>query len=132
MVEPWRELGLFFVELIRGPAHPVASFHAMVAIMESIQNGCSAFEMSSPDQTQARERIAAELATPTGRLDLSNLQISELPPELNGLKSLQSLDCSFTQVSDLEPLRNLSSFSATCLVIKCPPENSCPTPALMD
>ena len=78
--------------------------------------------MSSPDQAEAKEQIAAELATPTGRLDLSKLQISELPPELKGLKSLQTLDCSFTQVGDLEPLRNLSSFSATCLVIKCPPK----------
>jgi len=65
--------------------------------------------MSSPDQAKARERIAAELAAPTGRLDLSKLQISELPPELKGLKSLQSLDCSGTQVSDLEPLRGHSS-----------------------
>jgi internalin A len=65
--------------------------------------------MSSLDQAEARKRIAAELAAPTGRLDLSRLQISELPPELKGLKSLQTLDCSFTQVSDLEPLRGLSS-----------------------
>ena len=74
-----------------------------------LQNGCSAFDMSSPGQAEARERIAAELAAPTGRLDLSKLQISELPPELKGLKSLQELDCSATQVSDLEPLRGLSS-----------------------
>ncbi len=65
--------------------------------------------MSSPDQAEARERITAELAASTGRLDLSKLQISELPPELKGLKSLQSLDCSNTQVSDLEPLRGLSN-----------------------
>jgi hypothetical protein len=36
MVEPWREMGLFFVELIRGPEHPGASFHAMVAILKFI------------------------------------------------------------------------------------------------
>jgi internalin A len=65
--------------------------------------------MSSPDQAEARGRIAAELAAPTGRLDLSKLQISELPPELKGLSSLQTLDCSFTQVSDLESLQGLSS-----------------------
>jgi internalin A len=77
-----------------------------------LQNGCSTFEMSSPDQAEARKRIAAELAAPTGRLDLSKLQISELPPELKGLKSLQELDCSQTQVSDLEPLRGLSSLQS--------------------
>ncbi|MFN9645566.1 MAG: leucine-rich repeat domain-containing protein, partial [Cyanobacteriota bacterium] len=65
--------------------------------------------MSSPDQAEARKRIAAELAAPTGRLDLSKLQISELPPELKGLTTRQELDCSDTQVSDLEPLRDLPS-----------------------
>lgn len=65
--------------------------------------------MSSPDLADARERIAAELAAQTGQLDLSGLRISELPPEFNSLTSLQSLDCSRTQVSDLEPLRGLHS-----------------------
>ncbi|MFN5463481.1 MAG: leucine-rich repeat domain-containing protein, partial [Cyanobacteriota bacterium] len=65
--------------------------------------------MASPDLAVARERIAAELAAPTGQLDLSGLEISELPPELEELTSLRSLDCSDTQVSDLEPLRGLPS-----------------------
>jgi internalin A len=65
--------------------------------------------MSSPDLDVAKERIAAELASQTGQLDLSRLQLSELPPELKSLTSLQSLNCSRTQVSDLEPLRGLHS-----------------------
>jgi internalin A len=65
--------------------------------------------MGSPDQTIARQRIAAELAAQTGKLDLSGLQLSELPLELRALTSLKSLNCSFTQMSDLEPLRGLNS-----------------------
>ncbi|MFM8968594.1 MAG: COR domain-containing protein, partial [Vulcanococcus sp.] len=92
--------------------------------------------MSSPDLAVAKQRIAAELAAQTGRLDLSGLKISELPPELKQLTwlltlncsgmpfkwsqlsdlgilrhlaSLQSLNCSWTQVSELEPLRGLAS-----------------------
>jgi internalin A len=65
--------------------------------------------MSSPDLSVAKQRIAAELAAQTGRLDLSGLQLTELPPELRGLTNLQHLDCSDTQVSDLEPLRDLTS-----------------------
>lgn len=48
--------------------------------------------MSSPDQAVARERIAAELSAPTGKLDLSGLEISELPPAVKDLSSLQTLD----------------------------------------
>jgi Leucine-rich repeat (LRR) protein len=65
--------------------------------------------MSSPDLVVARIRIAAELAAQTGHLDLSGLQLTELPSELRGLTSLRSLDCSGTQVSDLEPLRGLTN-----------------------
>jgi internalin A len=63
----------------------------------------------SKDLPEAFKRIAAELAAQTGRLDLSGLQLSELPPELGGLTSIQYLDCGNTQVSDLEPLRGLTS-----------------------
>jgi internalin A len=63
----------------------------------------------SKDLPEALKRIAAELAAQTGKLDLSGLQISELPPELGCLTSLQELDCSRTQVSDLEPLREFAS-----------------------
>jgi len=65
--------------------------------------------MSSPDLSVAKQLIAAELAAQTGRLDLSALKLTELPPELRDLTSLQELDCSGTQVSDLEPLRGLAS-----------------------
>jgi internalin A len=65
--------------------------------------------MSSSDLVVARERIAAEFSAPTGLLDLSGLQISELPPELKDLTSLRALNCSTTQISDLEPLRGLTS-----------------------
>jgi len=65
--------------------------------------------MSSPDLAVARQRIAAELAAQTGRLDLSGLQLTELPPELQSLVSLQELDCSNTPLSYLEPLRGLTS-----------------------
>jgi Leucine-rich repeat (LRR) protein len=68
--------------------------------------------MSSPDLAVARERIAAELAAQTGKLDLSALRLSELPPELKSLTSLKALDCSRTKVSDLEPLRDLHSLQA--------------------
>ena len=63
----------------------------------------------SKDLPEALKRIAAELAAQTGKLDLSGLQISELPPELACLTGLQELDCSRTQVSDLEPLRDFAS-----------------------
>ena len=65
--------------------------------------------MSSLDLALAIERIAAELAAQTGRLDLARLQISALPQELKQLTSLQTLVCWGTKVSDLEPLRGLSS-----------------------
>jgi internalin A len=65
--------------------------------------------MSSPDLSVAKQRIAAELAAQTGRLDLFGLQLTELPPELRGLTSLEHLSCGGTQVSDLEPLRGLAS-----------------------
>jgi len=65
--------------------------------------------MHSRDLPEALNRIAAELAAQTGSLDLSRLQLTELPAELQELTSLQNLDCSNTQVSDLEPLRGLIS-----------------------
>ena len=65
--------------------------------------------MSSPDLSVAKQRIAAELAAQTGKLDLSRLKLSELPPELGDLVSLQELNCGVTQVSGLEPLRGLTS-----------------------
>jgi hypothetical protein len=46
--------------------------------------------MSSPDLSVAKQRIAAELAAQTGRLDLFDLQLSELPPELRCLMSADS------------------------------------------
>ena len=68
--------------------------------------------MHSRDLPEALKRIAAELAAQTGNLDLSRLQLTELPAELQELTSLQNLDCSNTQVSDLEPLRGLFSLQA--------------------
>jgi internalin A len=65
--------------------------------------------MHSRDLPEALKRIAAELVAQTGSLDLSRLQLTELPAELQELTSLQNLNCSFTQVSDLEPLRGLTS-----------------------
>ena len=65
--------------------------------------------MHSRDLPEALKRIAAELAAQTGSLDLSRLQLTELPAELQELTSLQNLDCSDTQVSDLEPLQELTS-----------------------
>jgi internalin A len=65
--------------------------------------------MHSRDLPEALKRIAAELAAQTGSLDLSTLLLTELPAELQELTSLQNLDCSNTQVSDLEPLRGLVS-----------------------
>jgi internalin A len=72
--------------------------------------------MHSRDLPEALKRIAAELAAQTGRLDLSRLQLTELPAELQELTSLQYLNCSFTNVSDLEPLRGLTSLqSLSCI-----------------
>ena len=65
--------------------------------------------MHSRDLPEALKRIAAELAAQTGSLDLSRLQLTELPAELQELTSLQNLNCSFTQVRDMEPLRGLTS-----------------------
>jgi len=65
--------------------------------------------MHSRDLPEALKRIAAELAAQTGSLDLSSLQLTELPAELQELTSLQNLNCSDTQVSDLELLRGLTS-----------------------
>ena len=65
--------------------------------------------MHSRDLPEALKRIAAELAAQTGSLDLSRLQLTYLPAELQDLKSLQNLNCSDTQVSDLEPLRRCSN-----------------------
>jgi internalin A len=69
----------------------------------------------SRDLPEALKRIAAELAAQTGSLDLSRLQLTELPAELQELTSLQNLDCSDTQVSDLEPLVDLQ----TLKTLKC-------------
>jgi internalin A len=66
----------------------------------------------SKDLPEALKRIAAELAAQTGKLDLSGLQISELPPEMQDLASLKKLDCSNTQVSDLEPLKGLAKLQS--------------------
>ena len=63
----------------------------------------------SKDLPEALKRIAAELAAQTGKLDLSGLQIRELPPKLGGLTKIQELNCSRTWISDLEPLRGLTS-----------------------
>ena len=72
--------------------------------------------MHSRDLPEALKRIAAELAAQTGRLDLSRLQLTELPAELQELTSLQYLNCSFTKVSDLEPLRGLTNLqSLSCI-----------------
>jgi internalin A len=65
--------------------------------------------MHSRDLPEALKRIAAELAAQTGNLDLSRLQLTELPAELQELTSLQNLNCSFTKVRDLELLRGLTS-----------------------
>ena len=70
--------------------------------------------MDASDLAVTRERIAAELAVQTGQLDLSGLKLTELPPELRGLTSFQSLNCSRTKVSDLEPLPGLTSFQHLC------------------
>jgi Leucine-rich repeat (LRR) protein len=53
----------------------------------------------------ARQRIAEEAAARAGHLDLSGLDLSSLPDALAELRDLQSLDCSWTQVSDLTPLQ---------------------------
>jgi internalin A len=66
----------------------------------------------SKDLPEALKRIAAELAAQTGKLDLSGLQIIELPPEMQDLASLKKLDCSNTQVSDLEPLKGLAKLQS--------------------
>jgi internalin A len=63
----------------------------------------------SNDLPEALKRIAAELAAQTGSLDLSGLQLSDLPPELGCLTRLKKLDCNRTQVTDLEPLREFAS-----------------------
>jgi len=68
--------------------------------------------MHSRDLPEALKRIAAELAAQTGSLDLSRLQLTELPAELQELTSLQNLDCSNTQVRDLEPQMGLTSLMA--------------------
>ena len=65
--------------------------------------------MHSRDLPEALKRIAAELAAQTGSLDLSRLQLTELPAELEELTSLQNLNCQLTQVSSLETLRGLTS-----------------------
>ena len=64
------------------------------------------------DLPEALKRIEAELAAQTGSLDLSSLQLTELPAELQELISLQNLDCHSTQVSSLEPLRGLTSLQS--------------------
>ena len=89
---------------------------------------------------RAPERIAEEAKAKTGSLDLSKLDLTELPDELaalthlhslehqrklasgdpksdnleplRALVSLNSLHCSYTQVSDLEPLRALVSLNS--------------------
>jgi internalin A len=65
--------------------------------------------LHTKDLQEAIKRIVAEIAAQTGSLDLSRLQLTELPAELQELTSLQYLDCSSTQVSDLGPLRDLNS-----------------------
>jgi internalin A len=66
-------------------------------------------ETPSPDIHIARERIAAESIERTGILNLRDLRLTVLPEELSGLKHLEILHCSHTQVSDLSPLTGFDS-----------------------
>jgi internalin A len=50
-----------------------------------------------------RERIAYAAATRASNLDLSNLGLTSLPPEIGGLTELVRLDLSFNQLTSLPP-----------------------------
>src|SRR6516164_540023 len=55
----------------------------------------------------ARTRIVDEVDRETGSLSFRGLPIDALPEELAGLTALQHLDCSYTQLRDLAPLKDL-------------------------
>jgi len=55
----------------------------------------------------ARTRIVDEVDRETGSLSFRGLPIDALPEELAGLTALQHLDCSYTQLRDLSPLKDL-------------------------
>jgi internalin A len=85
---------------------------------------------ASEDMTTALKRIAEEAEKRTGKLDLSQLEISKLPAEIAGLKHLRRLDCSFTEISDLTPvtgLRDLQSLDCSLTKVSDPTPNPRPS-----
>lgn len=64
--------------------------------------------MSNPDDlTKALKRIAKEKQAKTGSLNLSSLQLSELPEALGELEWLTGLVARWTSICDLAPLAGL-------------------------
>jgi internalin A len=64
--------------------------------------------MEEKDRLEAGRRVAEAKRLGTKSLDLSKLEISDLPP-LGELTDLEILDCSQTNVSDLSPVAGLSN-----------------------
>ena len=61
-------------------------------------------------------RVAEEAAEQTGKLDLSDLDITTLPPEI---AQLTRLHLSGTQVKDLRPIRGLSMQITNDIIDQC-------------
>ncbi len=75
-----------------------------------------AWESSEEAFAEASRRIAEEAEKQTGKLDLSGRYnqpslLCVLPEELASLIHLQHLDCSFTNVNSLEPLKYLTNLN---------------------
>lgn len=64
------------------------------------------------DIQAAKERIARALAEGTVELDLSRLDLTEIPDEIAGLTALQTLNLSGTKVADLAPIAGLTALQS--------------------
>src|SRR5262245_21170238 len=62
----------------------------------------------------ARQRIAEEARTRSGKLNLSDLWLDELPTEISGLTWVRVLSMTRTGVTDLGPLSGLSGLQTLC------------------
>ena len=76
---------------------------------------------NSDDFEEARRRIKVELASGTGELHLTGLNIDKLPSELSQIPHLNSIEASYTELRNLkgiEILKDLKSINVYCTNVK--------------
>ncbi|WP_408591279.1 leucine-rich repeat domain-containing protein [Novosphingobium sp.] len=79
--------------------------------MDILENLRRSFLNSDDALTEALKLIDDARRTQSGHLDLARLPIKFLPPQIRDLTWLTTLNCRFTQVSDLGPLQGLASLT---------------------